>query len=67
MESSVAFEVSLTQDVDLFNFIHIFNLWNQFSGSVSEGKDKPETRVQYQYEQLLKWNSPHAFPVYLQW
>lgn len=24
MESSVAFEVSLTQDVDLFNFIHIF-------------------------------------------
>lgn len=49
MESSAAFEVSLTQDVDLFNFIHISCVESVLWLGV---RLNPETRVQHQYEQL---------------
>lgn len=56
-ESSVVFEISLTQDDDLFNFIHILCLYNtQFSPLAGcqwqGGRLKLKTRVHYQYEQL---------------
>lgn len=54
MDSSVAFEVSLTQDDDLNVSLFYVSMKStiQSSGSVAGREAKPKTRVQYQYEQL---------------
>lgn len=54
--SSVDSEVSLAQDDNLFNFIFIELMSEIYNSvhrlSVKWSQAKPETKVQYQYEQL---------------